>query len=148
MSRDNTSANEGGPTSKGTAELEVDGACSENPGPAGYGLELTIDGVTITDRGNIGRSTNNIAEYRALIAGLEKARDHDITRLSVRSDSMLIVNQVNGEWDVNKEHLQSLHRQVCSIIDGFDEFNLEWVSREEIDRADELARQARDEEGD
>lgn len=80
-----------------TTELEFDGACSGNPGPAGYGILLDLGAEEVTDNGYIGEATNNRAEYIGLITGLQLAREYDVSSLVVRGDSQLVIRQMTGE---------------------------------------------------
>jgi len=84
------------------AVLYADGACRGNPGPAGSGAALVDgDGTVVAEAMRfLGHGTNNVAEYTALIIGLEKARQHDVEDLEVRMDSKLVVEQMNGKWRV------------------------------------------------
>src|ERR671925_115080 len=90
------------------ARLHTDGGARGNPGPAGVGVVLTTDsGEVIGEiaRG-IGTTTNNVAEYRALIAGLELALEHGVTDIAVHVDSELVVHQVLGEWKIRNDALR------------------------------------------
>lgn len=127
-----------------TAQLKFDGACSGNPGPAGYGVVLDLGDEVVTDQGYIGEATNNRAEYQGLIAGLRLARDHGVRTLTVLGDSQLVIKQMTGEYNVNNEQLRRLHSRATTLAESFDEIDSEWIRRENTGRADELARQARD----
>ena len=93
------------------ARLSTDGGARGNPGPAAYGYVLeTEDGTILDARGErIGVATNNVAEYRALVAGLEAALARGVTRLEVVSDSELLVKQMRGEYKVKNTALRALH---------------------------------------
>ena len=99
------------------AKLSTDGGARGNPGPAAYGYVLEAeDGSVIDARGEkIGVATNNVAEYRALIAGLEAALSHGVTELDVVSDSELLVKQMRGEYKVKNEALRGLSLEAARI---------------------------------
>mgnify|MGYP006284563039 CR=1 FL=1 len=125
------------------ALLRCDGASSGNPGPAGIGMALYARDETELQAWGIpiGKATNNVAEYRALIAGLQRALKMGIRDIKVLSDSQLMVRQINGEYKVKSQNLQSLHRQATDLLDQFDSFRLEHVQRKENDRVDKIAKQ-------
>ena len=126
--------------------LYADGASRGNPGPAAIGFVLyEPDGLPLAEIGGvIGETTNNVAEYRALIAGLELALDRGVTSIEVRVDSMLLVRQVIGEYRVKAAHLRPLHREVVRLLEEFDEATIGHVPREENTVADALANEALD----
>lgn len=128
------------------ARLHSDGGARGNPGPAGIGVVLISDsGKVIGEiaRG-IGIATNNEAEYAALIAGLEMARDEGVKELDVFLDSQLVVSQVKGEWKIKKDHLRPLAVKARSLLDGFERASLNHVKRAENADADALANQGMD----
>lgn len=90
----------------------------------------------------IGPATHNVAEYRALIEGLELARDHGIQRIRVYMDSELVVDQVNGVSAVRQTHLRELHEVASSVIALFESIRISWVPRELNAEADQLVRNA------
>lgn len=132
-----------------SAEMYCDGACSGNPGKSGIGVVITISGG---DTGSdaierhyrisesIGTATNNIAEYSALIRGLEKARSLGIKRLNVFLDSELIVRQMNGMYKVKNQNLMPLWNRARDILASFDRYTITHVRREMNQEADSLAR--------
>lgn len=126
--------------------LYADGAARGNPGPASIGFVLyDAEGVSLAEMGAvIGETTNNVAEYRALIAGLELARNRDVTAIEIRIDSLLLVKQVLGDYRVKASHLKPLHREVLRLLDGFDEWSIGHVRREANTVADGLANAALD----
>jgi ribonuclease HI len=126
--------------------LYADGAARGNPGPAAIGFALfDADGVALAEMGGvIGETTNNVAEYRALIAGLELALDREVTRVEIRIDSLLLVKQVIGEYRVKAAHLKPLHREVLRLLGRFDEWSIGHVRREANTVADGLANAALD----
>jgi len=130
--------------SGGRAHVYVDGASRGNPGPAAIGwVLLTGDGGIVTEGGKrIGSTTNNRAEYEALIHGLELADEYGFDAVEVRSDSELIVRQVRGEWDANDPDLRERRVRVREMLTEFDEWSLEHVPREVNERADRLANEA------
>ena len=127
--------------------LYCDGAARGNPGPAAIGGVLFAPGrvepvVAISEA--IGRATNNEAEYRALLAGLQAALEAGVTRLLVRLDSELLVNQMNGSYRVKAPGLKPLHAQVATLLGRFTSVVFEQVPRERNSIADELANAALD----
>ena len=129
----------------GRAHVYFDGACRGNPGPASIGwVVVTGDGIVAEGGERIGRATNNQAEYEALIAALEAARDYGYDEVHCRGDSELIVKQVRGEYDTNDPDLREKRVTVHELLSNFDEWTLEHVPREVNDRADELANEALD----
>jgi ribonuclease HI len=129
----------------GRAHVYFDGACRGNPGPAAVGYAIvTSDGVVAEGNERIGNSTNNRAEYEALIRALEVARDHGFDEVDVRGDSELVVRQVRGEWNTNDPDLRERRVTALELLSGFDRWSLEHVPREINDRADSLANEALD----
>src|SRR5205823_2026062 len=102
------------------AKLSTDGGARGNPGPAAYGYVLeSDDGHVLDARGEtIGGATNNVAEYRGLIAGLEKALELGVSELEVVSDSELVVKQMQGDFKVKNETLRELHDQATDLARG------------------------------
>ncbi|SIR58787.1 ribonuclease HI [Natronorubrum thiooxidans] len=124
----------------GRAHVYFDGACRGNPGPAATGwVIVTGDGIVAEGGERIGTTTNNQAEYAALISALETARDYGYDEVHIRGDSELIVKQVRGEYDTNNPELREQRITVHELLSAFDEWTLEHVPREVNDRADELA---------
>ena len=120
----------------------VDGAAKGNPGPAGIGVRLELEGVVLCEQSEyIGNATNNVAEYKALIYALEIARRYRITRVIVLSDSELMVRQLNGEYKVKNEKLLPLYRSALDLAGNFEEFRIRHVSRTANKHADRLANQ-------
>jgi len=129
----------------GRAHVYFDGGSRGNPGPAAIGwVIVTGDGIVAEDGETIGTTTNNQAEYEALIAGLEAARDYGYDEVHVRGDSELIVKQVRGEYDTNDPDLREKRVTVHELLRSFDEWTLEYVPREVNDRADGLVNEALD----
>jgi cyclic pyranopterin phosphate synthase len=98
-------------------ELETDGASRGNPGPAAWAYLLRSGGEVLEERtGRIGTATNNVAEYQALIEGLERARELGATRVRVRADSELMVRQLNGQYRVKSPGLKPLHHRAVELL--------------------------------
>ncbi|KAK9821101.1 hypothetical protein WJX81_004150 [Elliptochloris bilobata] len=127
--------------------LEWDGGARGNPGPAGAGAVLYED-ESSSEVGSVcvtlGHATNNVAEYRGLVAGLEAARDLGVRRLRVMGDSLLVVNQMKGSWQVLNAGLQPLHKEATELSRGFDEFTIGHMPREANKVADALSNVAMD----
>lgn len=129
----------------GRVHLYFDGASRGNPGPAAIGWVLvSSDGIVAEGGQRIGDATNNQAEYRALIRGLEAARDHGFDAVEARGDSELIVKQVTGEWDANDPRLREHRVTARELLSAFDEWSISHVPRAVNDRADALANEALD----
>jgi ribonuclease HI len=128
------------------AKLSTDGGARGNPGPAAYGYVLeTEDGKVLDKRGQrIGVATNNVAEYRALIAGLEAALAHGVSELEVVSDSELLVKQMRGEYKVKNAALKTLSTQAAALGRGLDSVSYTAVRREHNELADTLVNEALD----
>jgi ribonuclease HI len=123
-----------------------DGGARGNPGPAAYGYVLeSQDGHVLDARGEtIGVSTNNVAEYRGLIAGLQKALELGVTDVEVVSDSELVVRQMQGDYKVKNETLRELHDQASDLADRLERVRYTAVRREHNDLADKLVNEALD----
>ena len=128
------------------AKLSTDGGARGNPGPAAYGYVLEAEDGTVLDaRGEkIGVATNNVAEYRALIAGLEKALELDIDELEVVSDSELLVKQMLGDYRVKNEALRELSLDAVALARRIGRVSYTAVRREHNDLADRLVNEALD----
>jgi ribonuclease HI len=128
------------------ARLSTDGGARGNPGPAAYGYVLEADDGTVLDaRGEtIGVATNNVAEYRALIAGLEKAVELGVDELEVISDSELLVKQMQGEYRVKNEALRELNDEANSLERKLGRVRYTAVRREHNELADKLVNEALD----
>jgi ribonuclease HI len=126
------------------AVIHTDGACLRNPGPAGAGFVILDQSGNTLAEGSlpIGHGTNNIAEYRAVIAALEESGKLGLTHLVVRSDSELLVKQMKGQYRVKDEKLRGLHIQVRRLMGEFEKVHFEHVRREFNTRADDLAGEA------
>jgi ribonuclease HI len=128
------------------AKLSTDGGARGNPGPAAYGYVLeTEDGTVLDARGEtIGVATNNVAEYRALIAGLEAAIERGVSELEVVSDSELVVKQMRGEYKVKNEALRTLSLQASRLARELGRVEYTAVRREHNELADKLVNDALD----
>jgi ribonuclease HI len=125
--------------SEPTATVHIDGAARGNPGPAAYAVVLRRpDGATYLDSEPIGRATNNVAEYTALIRALELAAGQGLKSLHVFSDSELLVKQMNGEYRVKNPDLQELYQEAQRLRKTFDRVTLTHVRREQNAEADRL----------
>jgi ribonuclease HI len=128
------------------AKLSTDGGARGNPGPAAYGYVLEAeDGAILDKRGEtIGLATNNVAEYRALVAGLEAALARGVTELDVVSDSELLVKQMRGEYRVKNTTLRSLHTEATRLARELGSVSYRAVRREHNELADRLVNDALD----
>lgn len=127
--------------------IHIDGGSRGNPGEAGFGVFVTApDGAVVAELyGYLGRATNNVAEYQALIHALSYSRKRGFRRLRLFSDSELVVRQVNGEYKVKHPDMIPLHREAKRLMGGFEAVSLDHVRREQNREADRLANQALDE---
>ncbi|HSG27622.1 MAG TPA: ribonuclease HI family protein, partial [Candidatus Krumholzibacterium sp.] len=128
--------------------VNTDGAARGNPGPAAAAaVVFDTDGSEIYSRAvSLGRATNNEAEYRGLILGLDLARALGCREILVRMDSELVVRQMNGEYRIKKEHLRELAQVASGKAAHFDAVRYQHVPRAENSRADKLANDLLDEE--
>ena len=119
----------------------VDGAARGNPGPAGIGILLEdAEGNVVKEIGEpLGRTTNNVAEYSALIRALEEARLHGCDAIAVYTDSELMAHQLNGKYAVKAAHLIPLYQRARLLLKQFDVATLTHVRRELNKRADALS---------
>ena len=127
----------------------TDGGARGNPGPAGIGAVVTRpDGTVLAEIAEgIGWATNNVAEYRAVIAGLERARALGAHRVRLRADSLLLVQQLRGVWKVKNAGLRPLWEEAARLARGFDRVVFEHVPRGRNRAADALANRAMDAQG-
>jgi len=128
------------------ARLFTDGGARGNPGPAAYGYVIEAeDGHVLAAHGEaIGIATNNVAEYRALVAGLEKALELGLEALEVVSDSELLVKQMRGEYKVKNKALQALSLEASALAGRLDRVRYTAVRREHNELADRLVNDALD----
>jgi ribonuclease HI len=127
----------------------IDGASRGNPGPASYAVVLRDPAgkITLELSKNIGRETNNVAEYYALLAALDYATTHGIAALRIRSDSELLVRQMQGRYKVKSPDLKQLHERASKLARQLGYFAIEHVRRELNRDADALANVALDQAG-
>jgi ribonuclease HI len=127
----------------------IDGASRGNPGPASYAVVIRDPGgkIILELAKNIGRETNNVAEYYALLAALDYATSHNITALRIRSDSELLVRQMQGRYKVKSADLKPLHERASKMAKQLGYFAIEHVRRELNRDADALANVALDQAG-
>lgn len=130
----------------GCVTATIDGAARGNPGPAAYGAVFEVArGKVVARLGRrIGIATNNVAEYRALLAALSYAREQGWPALRVRTDSELLANQVQGQYKVKSPDLKLLHADAARLIAALDYFAIESVPRSITRAADRLANAALD----
>ncbi len=128
------------------ARLFTDGGSRGNPGPAAYGFVLEADDGTVLDaRGEtIGVATNNVAEYSALVAGLERAAEVGVDELEVVSDSELLVKQMRGEYKVRNRALKELSLEAARLARKIQRVKYTAVRRERNELADSLVNEALD----
>jgi ribonuclease H / adenosylcobalamin/alpha-ribazole phosphatase len=127
--------------------VEADGGSRGNPGPAGYGAvvrDASTGGVLAERAEGLGITTNNVAEYAGLIAGLRAAAELGATDVEVRMDSKLVVEQVTGRWKVRQPHLQPLASEAAALVRRLGRVRLTWVPRSRNRHADRLANEAMD----
>jgi probable phosphoglycerate mutase len=128
------------------AKLFTDGGARGNPGPAAYGYVLeSEDGAVLAAHGEaIGTATNNVAEYRALLAGLDKALELGVDDLEVVSDSELLVKQMRGEYKVKNAALRDLSLRAANLARELGSVSYTAVRREHNELADQLVNEALD----
>jgi ribonuclease HI len=131
--------------STGPATIHIDGAARGNPGPAAYAFTIAAPGVAIVEEnGLLGSTTNNVAEYTALLKALEKAAALGLARLHVHSDSELLVKQMSGEYRVKNADLRDLYEEAQDLLRRFESVRIDHVRREQNRRTDELCNLALD----
>ena len=118
-----------------------DGGSRGNPGPAGYGVYIVDDQATVLAElhAPLGVATNNVAEYRGLIAALEWAIANDVTAITVKGDSLLIIEQMRGNFKVKNEGLRPLYHQARMLVMQIGNVKFEHVPREKNKDADRLS---------
>jgi len=137
------------PFDAGPVVAYIDGGARGNPGPAGYGVRIEEpDGTLVEEFGeSIGVATNNVAEYRGLLAALDWAKRHGHRELRVRSDSLLLVEQMRGRYKVKNERLRPLHAQAQLLAHQIGNVSYQHVGRALNEHADRLANTAMDAAG-
>jgi ribonuclease HI len=134
------------PGARERLRVHVDGGARGNPGPAAIAAVVSdADGAVLEERGErIGEATNNVAEYRALLLGIERARELGASGLELVGDSELVVRQVRGEYKVKDAGLKPLHARVMQALEGFEEWSISHVRREQNAEADRLVNEVLD----
>jgi probable phosphoglycerate mutase len=124
----------------------IDGGARGNPGPAGFGVRIEQPDGTLVEEFSeaIGTATNNVAEYRGLLAALEWAQSRGVDRLHVRSDSLLLVQQMLGNYKVKNAGLLPLHAKARRLAHEIGRVTFEHVGRDKNAHADRLANTAMD----
>jgi broad specificity phosphatase PhoE/ribonuclease HI len=128
--------------------VEADGGSRGNPGPAGYGAvvrEAATGEILLERAESLGVTTNNVAEYSGLIAGLRAAADLGATHVDVRMDSKLVVEQMSGRWQIKNPGLRPLAAEAAKLVRRFETVTFDWIPRERNKDADALANRAMDE---
>ena len=135
------------PADPGLLIVSCDGASRGNPGPAGFGVQITDErGTVVAELAEwLGETTNNVAEYTAAREGLRRAAELGARRVRLRSDSQLLIEQLSGRYKVKAAHLRPLYQEIVSAMSGFDAVTLEHVPRERNREADRLANEGVDE---
>ena len=118
-----------------------DGGARSNPGPAGYGVYIVDDGGNVLAElsGSLGNTTNNIAEYNGLIAALQWAVDRNMKQLAIKGDSLLIIEQMRGNYKVKNEGLKPLYLKARMLVMQIGDVTFEHVRREMNKEADRLS---------
>jgi ribonuclease HI len=126
--------------------VHVDGGARGNPGPAAAAAVLSTPDGEVLDEAHefLGVVTNNVAEYRGLLLGLERARELGATEVEVVNDSELVARQVNGEYKVKHPDMKPLHAAATKALAGFDRWTVRSVPRAQNEAADALVNQALD----
>ena len=125
--------------------VSFDGASRGNPGRAAIGVVVRENGIPVREIGEtIGVATNNVAEYRALLRGLEEAAALGARAVRIQSDSELVVRQLSGRYQVKSQALAPLHREALARMREFDRVSVVHVPRTENESADALANRALD----
>ena len=128
--------------------VEADGGSRGNPGPAGYGAVVreAATGEVLLERAEaLGVTTNNVAEYSGLIAGLQAAAELGAAQVDVRMDSKLVVEQMSGRWQIKNPGLRPLAAEAAKLVRRFDAVTFDWIPRERNKDADALANRVMDE---
>ena len=129
--------------SKGTVSIYIDGAARGNPGPAGAGVVIKEGGKTVkTAYKYLGDATNNIAEYSALISGLQEAIALGYKNIELHLDSELVAQQLSGDYRVRNGNIRPLFEKAIALINNFAEVKIIKIDREDNKEADRLANKA------
>jgi ribonuclease HI len=126
--------------------VHVDGGARGNPGPAAIGIVVSSeDGATLDEVGEpIGVATNNVAEYRALLRGLERARELGADEVEIVNDSELVARQLTGAYKVKHPSMRPLYLEAIGALSAFSDWQIRTVPRAQNARADELVNTALD----
>jgi ribonuclease HI len=126
--------------------VHVDGGSRGNPGPAAAAAVVSAPDGNVLDEASVtlGHTTNNVAEYRGLLLGLERARERGATEVDVINDSELVAKQVNGEYKVKSPDMAALHQQALEALEGFESWSIRSVPRAQNAAADALVNRALD----
>ena len=126
--------------------VHVDGGARGNPGPAAIGVVVSTPAGEVLDElgERIGAATNHVAEYRALLRGVERARALGATEVEIVNDSELVAKQLTGAYKVKHPAMKPLHAQAVAALGGFDRWRIRSVPRADNARADELVNEALD----
>jgi ribonuclease HI len=126
--------------------VHVDGGARGNPGPAAIGVVVSDPGGEVLDElaERIGRATNNVAEYRALLRGLERAKALGAEEVEIVNDSELVARQLTGAYKVKHPEMTPLHAEATAALRAFDSWQIKSVPRAQNARADGLVNQALD----
>ncbi len=130
--------------------IYVDGASRGNPGPAAWAYLYLKNGKIIKKKsGFIGKTTNNVAEYNAIINALKNAEDWSKLHIKLFSDSQLVIRQINGQYRVKKEHLAKLYEKVFQLLKKYKKVEFNHVNREDpfIQKCDAMCNECLNEEG-
>lgn len=126
--------------------IYIDGAARGNPGPAAIGIVITDSANDVVKNISkyIGNATNNVAEYTALVFGLEEARNLGAKELSINTDSELLAKQLGGEYKIKNSALKDLYGKAMQMLKSFDEIRVNQIERKDNKGADKLANKALD----
>ena len=130
--------------SRKVALIHSDGGAKGNPGPSGIGVVITFNNITHEIAEHIGDATNNIAEYTAIIRGLQKALELGATAVEARLDSQLVVRQLGGKYKVKHPGLKPLYAEARLLMQKFSRVSLKHIPREENTHADRLSKEGQD----
>jgi ribonuclease HI len=130
----------------GKLTVNVDGGARGNPGPAAIGVVVRNDAGAVVEQvgETIGKATNNVAEYRALLRGLELATAHGADEVELIGDSELVVRQIEGRYKVKHADMKELHAQARAMLADFDSWSIRHVKRAQNADADKLVNEALD----
>ena len=136
----------GAATNPSVLHIHIDGGSRGNPGDAGFGVYVEDGRGTVLAElyGYLGRATNNVAEYQALLHALRYALERRATAVRVFSDSELVVKQMNGQYKVKHPDMQTLHREARALLARIPDARIAHVRREQNREADRLANEALD----